>query len=388
LERGIELTKRLPEESERVEAELALVFSLAGARQDAFGYGHKDTGRTWARARALCEAAGSPVRLGEALRGLMVDHWARSEVDAAMECGAQLLAITRQTGDDVLLAKYKGTRAQVRFLQGRFRESLEDCEAAAAIPSALVVDDIYPVFSSLALSFLGYLDQGAARIEEYVEQTRAALSFTLAQSLLFASLGYVLRREWETCARHARECIEVSERHGFPLQRGVSKLVHALAVADSRGEDTLAEATEGLGGVADGGLRASAPCFLWMLGRIHQESDRQADALSAAESGLEVSAQGKQPFWDAELLRLKGELLLSNDEAEAETLFRRALELARGQEAKTLELRAATSLARLWQRQGKPAEARDLLRPVYHWFTEGFDTGDLKDAKALLEELA
>ncbi len=93
-------------------------------------------------------------------------------------------------------------------------------------------------------------------------------------------------------------------------------------------------------------------------------------------------------MYDAELLRLKGELLLSKDEAEAESLFQRALEIARSQEAKFFELLAATNLARLWQRQGKRNEARDLLAPVYDWFTEGFDTPDLKDAKALLSDLA
>ncbi len=114
-------------------------------------------------------------------------------------------------------------------------------------------------------------------------------------------------------------------------------------------------------------------------------SARPAFANSRARAA--TSARLSQPFFNAELLRLKGELLLSKDEAEAESLFKRALEIARSQEAKSLELRAAMSLARLWQSQGKRAEARDLLHPVYDWFTEGFDTLDLKDAKALLEEL-
>ncbi len=144
---------------------------------------------------------------------------------------------------------------------------------------------------------------------------------------------------------------------------------------------------EGLRGSAGTGQRVGVPFFLSLVARIHQELGREADALSAVESGLAASEQGGQPFVDAELLRQKGELTLSSDEAEAETLFRRALEVAQRQEAKSFELRAATSLARLWQRQGKPAEARALLAPVYDWFTEGFDTRDLQDAKALLGEL-
>ncbi|MCZ6658803.1 MAG: adenylate cyclase, partial [Gammaproteobacteria bacterium] len=102
------------------------------------------------------------------------------------------------------------------------------------------------------------------------------------------------------------------------------------------------------------------------------------------ETALASSQEGGQPCYDAELLRLKGEL--SSDAAEAERLFRRALEMAQRQEAKSLELRAATSLAHLWQEQGKKGEVRDLLAPVYDWFTEGFDTKDLQEANALLEE--
>jgi predicted ATPase len=115
-----------------------------------------------------------------------------------------------------------------------------------------------------------------------------------------------------------------------------------------------------------------------------------AAAFSSVESGLAVATETGQHFYDAGLFHLKGELLLDTDPAnsgEAEALFCRALEIARAQEAKSFELRAATSLARLWQRQGKRAEARDLLVPIYAWFTEGFDTGDLVEAKALLGEL-
>jgi predicted ATPase len=115
-----------------------------------------------------------------------------------------------------------------------------------------------------------------------------------------------------------------------------------------------------------------------------------ADALGAVESGLAAATETGQHGWGADLYRLKGALLLDThpaNAAEAEALFGRALDIARAQEAKSFELRAATSLARLWHRQGKRAEARALLAPVYEWFTEGFDTGDLVEAKALLEEL-
>jgi predicted ATPase len=119
--------------------------------------------------------------------------------------------------------------------------------------------------------------------------------------------------------------------------------------------------------------------------------DRLDEAMGVAERWLGYSSEIGAPYWDAEFLRQQGEILLAQDPAaleEAERLFRRAIAIAESQEGKFHELRGAMSLARLWQRQGKPAEARDLLAPVHGWFTEGFDTQDLKDAKALLEELA
>ncbi len=118
---------------------------------------------------------------------------------------------------------------------------------------------------------------------------------------------------------------------------------------------------------------------------------RHDDALGALGLGVAQAQEKGQHLYDSELHRLRAEILLDQDGGalqEAQTLLRRALEIARAQQAKSFELRAATSLARLWQQQGRKDEARELLAPVYQWFTEGFDTPDLKDAKALLEELA
>jgi predicted ATPase len=130
--------------------------------------------------------------------------------------------------------------------------------------------------------------------------------------------------------------------------------------------------------------------MLYSLADGQRAAGQHAEALGTVESGLAMAAATGQHFHDASLHRLKGELLLATDpasSAQAEALFRRALDIARAQEAKSFELRTATSLARLWQCQGKLAEARALLAPVYEWFTEGFDTGDLIAAKALLDEL-
>ena len=127
-----------------------------------------------------------------------------------------------------------------------------------------------------------------------------------------------------------------------------------------------------------------------MLAEVPAHLGHPADGLQALAEAHTLVEQQEQRWWEAEVCRLRGVLLLRQPEtpqAEAEAWLQRALDVARRQEAKSLELRAAMSLCRLWQQQGKRAEARELLAPIYGWFTEGFDTADLQDAKALLEEL-
>jgi tetratricopeptide (TPR) repeat protein len=400
LERGVELTRMLPEGSERNECELGLQLSLGPTRLAAHGFASEEARRSWERARELCEDAGNPFQLATALRGLAVYYSNRSKLDTAIELAEQLLALARRTRDDGdLLAAYT-VMGHPKFWQGRFREVLEELDAAleiynpkrhTALTLAYGTDQavVAYAFSSMSLWFLGYPERAAARAEAMVEHARQlAHPYSLAFALIFASIVYVIQRKWDSGARHAGEDIKLSERYGFPLMLGLSTVTRGLALACGRGEDTLTAATEGLGGVVGTGTQAGAPFFLWTLARIHQEGAREADAFGAVETALATSARLGQPFYDAELLRLKGELLLSKDEAEAESHFRRALHVARGQEARSSELRTATNLARLWQKQGKKNEARALLAPIYDWFTEGFDTLDLKDAKALLEELS
>ncbi len=166
--------------------------------------------------------------------------------------------------------------------------------------------------------------------------------------------------------------------------------------------DQLGQGAEGISLIREGlaawratGSELWQPYFLGMLAELQGKGGYPREGLKAVGEALAVAARTEERFYEAELHRLKGELLLQKAvgsvqkaETEAEECFHKAIDVACRQSAKSLELRAAMSLSRLWQQQGKPTEARDFLAPVYHWFTEGFDTADLKDAKALLEELA
>jgi adenylate cyclase len=200
-----------------------------------------------------------------------------------------------------------------------------------------------------------------------------------------------LRRDWPAQRERAADVIALSDVQGFPLWRGIGRMYHGVArVMAGEGAAALAEVAEGRALASGTGNRGGSPASLATLADGQRAAGQHAEALGTVESGLAIATETGQHFQDAALYHLKGELLLDTDPAnaaEAEALFCRALDIARAQEAKSFELRAATSLARLWQRQGKRAEARALLAPVYAWFTEGFDTGDLVEAKGLLEEL-
>jgi predicted ATPase len=215
---------------------------------------------------------------------------------------------------------------------------------------------------------------------------------SLADALLFAGSVHFERGELDRGRERAGELAGLAEQLGFPLYLGVGRFYRGFARVESgEGEAGIAEMQQAMGELAGIGSGLFAPQFLFMLGEGLRKVGRHDDTLGALGLGVAQAEQQGQHYYDAELHRLRAEILLDmggNAAPEAEALFGQSLEIARRQEAKTFELRAATSLALLWQRQGKRDAARALLAPVYAWFTEGFATRDLQHAKALLEELA
>jgi len=170
----------------------------------------------------------------------------------------------------------------------------------------------------------------------------------------------------------------------------------AALAAKGQAAEGVAQIRQGIAAVGATGGNIARSYSLGILAEAQGQSGRREDGLVTVTEALAVVEKSEERFYEAELYRLKGELTSQSHTSdkqsevpdEAEACFQKALDVARRQQAKSLELRAATSLARLWQEQGKKTEARDLLSEIYNWFTEGFDTKDLKDAKALLKELA
>jgi predicted ATPase len=247
-------------------------------------------------------------------------------------------------------------------------------------------------WDALALWLLGYPDQALQRIHEALTLARdmGHLS-SLAYALDWAAMLHRFRREGDAAQERAVAAITLSTEQGFAVYLAWGTIVQGWSLAEQgQGAEGTAQICQGLATSQAMGLQAVLPYHLALLAEAYGKSGQGAEGLRVlAEALLMVNNTGERNY-EAELYRLKGELLLQQGmegDEEAETCFCQALAIARRQQAKSLELRAAMSLGRLWQRQDKCEAARELLAPIYGWFTEGFDTADLQEAKELLKAL-
>jgi len=206
-----------------------------------------------------------------------------------------------------------------------------------------------------------------------------------------AAIASQHRRDVPATYEHAEAAVALSTAQGFPLYTAYGTSLRGWALAmQGQGEEGMAQVRQGIAAVRATQAALFVPYFCTLLADVSAHLGHTADGLQALAEARTLVEQHEERYWEAEISRLRGVLLLrqrGTPQEEAETWLQRALDVARRQEAKSLELRAAMSLARLWQQQGRRAEARDLLAPLYGWFTEGFDTADLQEAKELLEEL-
>jgi predicted ATPase len=292
--------------------------------------------------------------------------------------------------------------AAPEHFQGKFASSLAHCDRAISIYDPALHHGLVQVFgadqgvAALAyaawnLWYLGQPDAALARAGEAVALAhRVNHPFNLAFALFMGETAvHSLRRDATAQRERAAEVIALSAAQGFPVWLGVGRALHGAARVMQGDPSALGEIMEGLALAAETGNQLGAPWFSKVLAEAQQAADQLPAARGTVATALAVAAQTGQPNCDADLHRLDGDLLLATGGApdEAAARYHRALAIAREQGSRSLELRAATSLARLWRDQGKRAEARELLAPVYGWFTEGFDTADLQQAKSLLEEL-
>jgi tetratricopeptide (TPR) repeat protein len=402
LRHAIALLATRPEGAERDAREVALQLALGGSLVAARGFAHPEVEAAYGRAQVLCETVSDAGRLGRALIGLANFYSTRGEVERGRTLAARVLTAAEQSGDTELALHAHLQLALPEDLQGKFASSLAHCEAAQAlyepgrhhtVVSMLAFDPGVATLGHAAWDLwqLGWPDRALARAREAVVLARQlAHPFSLAHALYFETVVHWLRRDGTAQYERAVETIALSEAQGFPLWLAGGRTFHAAARAAGREPGAVADVRAGLALGAETGSAGGAPLVFALLGEAYLAAGQLAEARGAIEKGLGVGAQAGQPFFDADLLRLQGEIVLATGgaPADAAALFHRALEIARAQEAKSFELRAATSLARLLHADGSDAEGRALLAPIYGWFSEGFDTRDLVEAKTLLEQLS
>jgi len=379
--------------------QIAIGTPLAGVR----AWSHPEYEQTFARARELASRIGDAPELARVLVGMAQVPFVQGEVTTAAEIGRQALAAAERTGDvfDQLSAHYQIGMAFVcsgRVAPGlrHFEETLALYDPAAHGARANAMDINRGLaardFVGVAHAHLGHPDRALAVVDRAIELAQhSGHPVNRANALFHAGWVHFERREFDRMRERVEALLDHCERIGLPLYLNLGRVHRGRArVEAGEGEAGVEEMQQSIDELARAGSMCLAPCRHVQLAEGLRKLGQPGKALGVIESGL-AQAQAQSQLTDApELHRLHAETLLDlgRDADEAEAILRRALELARRQEEKTYELRAATSLARLWQRQGKSTEANELLQPVYDWFTEGFDTQDLKDAKALLEELA
>jgi predicted ATPase len=397
LTRSLDLLLTLPEGPERAQRELGLQLNLAVPLILAKSWAAPEVERTYARARDLCRDVGEPLQLLRALRGLATFYWTRAELRTAREIAEECLALATRIGDPVSLRRAHLSLGYPLLWLGDFPRARVHLEAAIASGGAsrrqagvFVQDPMVSSKSSLAatLWLLGHPDRALETVREAVMLAEKLMHpFSLAMALHFSEMVHQFRREAPATEESAQASVSLSTQQGFPFWAGAGMISRGWAMAErGQAHEGVAEIRRGLAKERSTGTELSQPHGLALLADACRIAGLVEEGLDAVERALAAAQGSDERMYEAEIHRLTGELLLQKDrEADAEECFCRALEVAARQQAKSLELRAAMSLHRLWQRKGKLADARRLLAGICNWFTEGFDTADLRDARALLD---
>jgi len=402
LQRGIELLAKKPEESRPVQHELDLQIALGRALMAAKGYSAPAVADTLIRARALAERSDRPDYLAPLLYSQWGFHMVRAEHELAVSLAGQMekLGEIRKDQATLLLGHY--TPGASCYFRGEFvtaRCLLELCDglrdpAARATYATITVAD--PHAASLGhlastLALLGHIDQARARVDEALSEARSLdHPFTVAFVLSKVCAVEAAAGLPHDARRHAEELVALSNEHGFPLWLGLGLLQHGRSLmAVGQAQDGLPLLTKGLSVLRGAGAVVHTPCALCYLAEAHAKVGHLQEGQKCLIEAAQLIETTQERSAEAELHRLRGDMMNARgDQAAAEQNYRRALAVAEHQSAKTLGLRAAISLTRLWLDQGKRTQARDLFVPVYDSFTGGFETPVLRDAKALLDQLA
>jgi predicted ATPase len=404
LTRGLEVLKTLPATPERTQQELTLRIALGTALLVTKGHAAPEVEDAYIEARALCQQVGETPQLAQVLFGLWRFYIAQPQFHRAREIGETLLRLAQQAHDPTLTVVAHNALGVTWFFLGVLpaaRQHLEEgiarytSDQRGAMVFHIGQDPRVAcrVYGAMLLWILGYPAQALARLHDALAWAhKVSHPFSLAWAQSWAAIVSRMRRDVPAVLKHADAAVTLSTEQGFPFWAAAGMIYRGWALAmQGQGEEGLAQVRQGLAAYRATGAAAFVPFLSTWVAEVYDHLGHTEDGLRALVEAHPLMEQHEDRWWEAEVRRLRGVLLLRQtmpQQVEAEAWLQRALDVARRQEAKSLELRAAMSLSRLWQRQGQRGAARALLAPIYGWFTEGFDTADLQEAKALLQELA
>ncbi|MBI3797029.1 MAG: AAA family ATPase [Deltaproteobacteria bacterium] len=420
---ALELLKTLPDTPEHLQQELTLHITLGVALIATKGFAASAVERVYARVLDLCRQVGETPQLFPGLWGSWVFYALRGKLQTAQELAARLLHLAQSLQDTALLLQAHHSLWATSFWRGELLSARVHAEQGIALYEraqhhslAFLYGGHDPGgccrnFGALTLWLLGYPDQADKRNQEALALARElSHPFSSAGAVGYAAWLFEFRRERTGVQEQAKALLGLAEEQGSSDWSAQGTILQGWALAErGQGEEGIAQIRQGLAALRATGTESPRPYYLALLAKAYGKVGRTEEGLSVLAEALEARQSTGARFYEAELYRLKGELTRKQSgvrgpesevantqnpapspqaEVEAEACFHKAIEIARQQRAKSLELRAVMSLSRLWQQQGKHREAHERLAEIYDWFTEGFNTKDLQEAKALLAEVA
>jgi DNA-binding winged helix-turn-helix (wHTH) protein/predicted ATPase len=414
LKRSLMLINHLPDSPDRTQDELALLVAMGPPLLMTKGYAADEVARTYARAHDLCRQLGESPQLLPALAGLFRFYFVRADFESARALGEQVLRLAEHSQDPMVFLVAHSLLGALLLSIGEFVAAAEHLEKGIALydpeqhgfMASLFGDDpgvTCHCFAAMTLWFLGYPDQALTKVRRALtlaKQTGSPYCETFA--LDFVAWIHVFRREEHAAQTSIDALMRIAPQHGFQFLLADSAVVYGWSlVAQDMEAKGLQHIRSAIAAYEATGAIMSRPAQLVLLAKAYGKAGQNDDELAALEAAREVMEQTGERTYDAEAHRLHGELILHRSQRtaskrqttsgaarEAEACFQKAIEVARRQRARSLELRAVMDLSRLWQRTGKRKQARQMLGEIYRGFTEGLDTPDLRDADKLLAELA
>lgn len=400
--KALTLLGRLPKSPQRQSSELSLQLALAGAVTAAKGWASPQAGEAYARARELCREAPEGAQLARALAGAHSFLHNRAEIRAAHQLADDSAVLSEHRNDsDIKLITHRCLgvslmfRAEYNRALHHLRQSLNLYNEAEHRPPKLTPHDVRVTcqsFVAWTVLLLGKPDQALAESQRALAWARElSQPYTLAFALHVNCVFHQLRGDAAILQERADELVPLATENGFPHFMGTGTCFRGWAILAVGGsiEEAISRMRRGLATKRATGAEIKVPYYLGLLAEAHRRAKRPADGIKLLDEALELVERTDERWYEAELYRLMAETLITkSDKRDAERWLCGALRTAQKQDARLWELRAGTSLARLWRDQGKRTDAHDLLAPIYRCFTEGLDTADLKEAAALLAELA